>query len=137
MAATNAPMLALVTPTAVNLPSTPNGALFPGLSGHHYFTDKTTAYFNLKLDDTNYGQGAFKKIAAVPAPVDAMKGPGNKGNGAVPWLKLVAKDPNDTTMAFTEIYRVNTAGGNPPATCAGQPEFFQVEYSADYYMYSK
>jgi hypothetical protein len=135
MAATNSAMLDLLTPTALNLPNQPNSNLYPDLSGHHYFIDKTTAYFNLKLDDTNYGQGAFKKIAAVPAPADAMKGPGNQGPGAVPWLKLTQKDPNDTSFKVVEVYRVNTAGGNPPATCAGMPEFFEVQYSADYYMY--
>jgi hypothetical protein len=137
MAATNNQMLSLLTPTAVNLPNQDNGALYPDLSGHHYFIDKTTAYFNLKLDTSDYGQGAFKKIAATPAPADAMKGPGNQGNGAVPWLKLVQKDPNDTSFKVAEVYRVNTAGGNPPATCAGMPEFFEVQYSADYYMYGK
>jgi hypothetical protein len=30
-----------------------------------------------------------------------------------------------------EIYRVNTAGGNPPATCAGMPATFEVEYAAE------
>lgn len=34
-----------------------------------------------------------------------------------------------------EIYRVNTAGGNPPKTCDGMPTTFEIQYAAEYWFY--
>lgn len=55
------------------------------------------------------------KNASTAAPKDAGKGQGNVGNGAVAWLKLVTK--TGATGNLEEIYRLNTAGGNPPGEC--------------------
>jgi len=52
----------------------------------------------------------------------------------VPWLKLTIKTATDCTIS--EIYRVNTAGGQPPKTCANQPSAIQVQYAAEYWIYS-
>ncbi|USW49491.1 hypothetical protein Slin15195_G028100 [Septoria linicola] len=108
---------------------------FLRISGHHYFTDLTTAYFNLDTvgqgNDTwqsNYSQGGFKKVNATDAPADAIE-------GSVPWLKLTSK--NDTGCAFQEVYRINTVGGAAPKTCAGQQAEFQIEYAAEYWFYAK
>ncbi|CAK1361160.1 hypothetical protein CB0940_03442 [Cercospora beticola] len=111
---------------------------FLKISGHHYFTDLTTAYFNLDTigqgDDTwqsNYSQGGFKKINATDAPADAIE-------GSVPWLKLNSKDETKADdCAFQEVYRINTVGGAAPKTCEGQEAEFQVEYAAEYWFYGK
>ncbi len=36
------------------------------------------------------------------------------------------------TGNLQEVYRVNTAGWNPPATCAGMKSTFEVQYAAEY-----
>lgn len=109
---------------------------FLKISGHHYFTDLTTAYFNLDTEgegddtwQTDYSQGAFQKTHSSDAPKDALK-------GSVPWLKLASKT-NDTDCAFQEVYRINTVGGAAPKTCVGQAATLEVEYAAEYWFYAK
>ncbi|CRK34590.1 hypothetical protein BN1708_006425 [Verticillium longisporum] len=43
---------------------------------------------------------------------------------------------NSTAGDIQEIYRLTTAGGSPPSSCAGQPESFQVQYAAAYWFYA-
>lgn len=131
-------LLSKVPNIALELP-TPDAtiessAAFRDLSGHHYFTDLTTAFFNLDTAIANYSAGGFKKVNATAAPSDAAKGQNGKGYGAVPWLKLQSK--NTEGCVFKEVYRINTAGGQPPATCTGQKAAFEVEYSAEYWFYA-
>lgn len=95
------------------------------LSGHHYFTDATTPFFNLITANDDYGSVATKKLNATSSP----NGPSN-----VPWLKLNAKDG---PWNFKEVYRVNTVGGVAPATCDGQPENIEVQYAAEYWLYDQ
>jgi len=69
------------------------------------------------------------KNASAPAPADAAKGLG--GEPAVPWLKLLARE--GATGGLSEVYRINTAGGSAPATCAGREGTnFEVQYAAEY-----
>ena len=112
------------------------------LSGHHYFTDSTTATFNLVLDTTNYGIFFSKKTYNVTAPASAVNG--SDGSKAVPWLKLEVESPvapltielKDLVPSVKEIYRVNTAGGAAPATCAGMPAAFSRQYAAEYWFFA-
>jgi len=78
--------------------------------------------------------GAFHKANSSAAPGNAMKGVGGKGDGAVAWLKLGAL--NMAGEIFKEVYRVQTAGGNPPASCVGMPAAFEVPYAAQYWLFS-
>ena len=103
------------------------------LSGQHFFTNATTPFFNLDTQVLSLGQAPCAKNNSVTAPTDAPVGQYNKGDGAVPWLKLIARD--GATGKIEEVYRVNTAGGNPPATCAGITGNFTVEYSAEYVIF--
>ena len=75
------------------------------------------------------GFAPCSKNASVPAPACAPVGQGNTGHGAVPWLKLLTRD--GATGNLEEAYRINTAGGNPPATCADMPATFEVQYAAE------
>lgn len=70
------------------------------------------------------------KNNSVSAPADSSPGVNGEGNGAVAWLKLIAH--SDATGGLQEIYRVNTAGGSPPATCVGAEAAFEVQYAAEY-----
>ena len=143
------PQVASLVPAAALSVSTPdNGrALFPAqsiTSGHHYFSDATTATFNLNTKKANYGITFNKKIAGVPAPVTNsgnISNEGPDGSKPVPWLKLQTQTPNgdarpeDTLGGVREIYRVNTAGGSPPATCEGMKATFEVQYAAEYWFF--
>jgi hypothetical protein len=103
------------------------------ISGHHFFTNATTPFFNLSVLDLGMAQCAKNNTAAAPAT--ASVGQGGVGFGAVPWLKL--KTIAGATGGLTEIYRLNTAGGNPPLTCAGlEGQNIEVEYAAEYVLLS-
>ena len=83
-----------------------------------------------------YGTGAFKKNATsnaltTPPPIPL---PSNQ-TGSVTWLKLTEKNPGDGQV-FQNVYRLNTVGGSAPATCKGQPQSFEVEYAAQYWLFA-
>lgn len=111
------------------VPASTNARLAPGnymISGHHYFLTTSTPYFNLNTDNWQLGAAPCSKNATEPAPADAATGQG--GEKAVAWLKL--KTVNGATGQLEEVYRVETAGGSPPATCVGMAAAFEVQYSA-------
>ncbi|KAI9710061.1 MAG: hypothetical protein M1812_007525 [Candelaria pacifica] len=110
-----------------------NDSLWPAnidFSGIHFFPDVTTPTFNLDTANHDYGIVQSGKNASTPASSDAVKGQNGVGFGAVPWLKLKAK--NGTGSTFSEVYRVNTAGGAAPPTCEGAAgTSFEVQYAAE------
>ncbi|KFY25616.1 hypothetical protein V493_04559 [Pseudogymnoascus sp. VKM F-4281 (FW-2241)] len=114
-------------------PNAPNPANLE-VSGLHYFNDLGVPFFNLDTEKQQVGTLPCAKDADAPAPADAVKGQGNKGDGAVAWLKLTAVD--GATGNLESVYRLNTAGGKPPATCDGMPATFEVEYAAEYWFFS-
>lgn len=89
--------------------------------GVHYFKDATTPFFDIGNDVQFFG----KKDDDAPAPATAAKG--QNGESAVAWLKLNSVE--GTTADVKEVFRVNTAGGAPPATCADMPATFEVQYA--------
>ncbi|KXJ92831.1 malate dehydrogenase [Microdochium bolleyi] len=110
------------------------------VSGNHFFLDGKTPYFS--LDTKNFGKlghATFAKKSGTDAPADAPKG--LKGEKAVAWLKLVAGGSEavriQATGGLEEVYRVETAGGSPPATCQGMPATFEVQYATQYWFYAK
>lgn len=88
-------------------------------AGQHYFQGPTTPVFDMG----DVGFTIVKKAAAVPAAVPAAD---------VAWLELehVSAGP------IQEVYRLNTAGGSPPANCLGSPSTFSVQYAAEYWFYT-
>jgi len=98
------------------------------ISGHHFFTNATTPFFNLDTAAMQLGTVPTAKNSSANAPADAPKG--QNGESAVAWLKLLARSGG--TGDLQEIYRVGTAGGSPPAKCQGMPATFEVQYSAEY-----
>ena len=143
-------VLTKVLPVTVNVTNYDNGKpIFPLgsssiISGHHYFSNASTPTFNLVWDTTNYGIFFSQKISNATAPPTAGKGP--DGSKAVPWLKLEVETPaspwtvqqKDFVPNVKEIYRVNTAGGAAPATCAGLPTgtIIKKDYAAEYWFYA-
>ena len=137
VAATSSSLLNMLPRIALDLPD-PNALHDDNdidLSGHHYFLNNTTPYFNMNTPAHQYGAAAFSKTAVSDAPINAMAGQSGKGgNGAVQWLYLEAQPGQDTP--FKAVYRLNTQGGDPPATCTGMPASFDVQYAAEYWIYS-
>lgn len=139
-------LLSLITPFAVQYNSSlePDAKLmWLGVerSGHHYFNSAGFPVFDLN-DKKPVGVAiadAKNPDMRVDAPKSAVKGQlraaVNGQTGAVPWLKLNAI--NGTTNGLAEVYRVDTAGGQPPATCAGQTigAVISVQYAAQYWVY--
>lgn len=126
---------------ALNLPvpSTDDerSAITKDMSGHHYFVNNTTPFFDMDTSLNTYGKGALKKSFVADAPSNAIVGQHGHGNGAVSWLMLSANDyPEWGQPQWKAVYRLNTAGGNPPETCteAGE-ESFTVEYASEYWLF--
>ncbi|KAM7208808.1 putative malate dehydrogenase [Naviculisporaceae sp. PSN 640] len=101
------------------------------ISGRHYFTGPSTPFFDLDVTPKKLGHANCAKDGATPAPADAPKG--QKGEPAVPWLKLTTI--SGATGNLREVYRVETVGGSAPATCQGLPASFTVQYAAQYWFY--
>lgn len=91
--------------------------------GSHYFNAEGVPTFDMGAAGLFIGG----KLAGVPAPADAN--PGASNEGAVDWLKLGDKG---TSVGLKEAYRVETAGGKPPASCEGQEPVITVEYATQY-----
>jgi hypothetical protein len=95
------------------------------LSGHHYFTNLTTPFFNLNAAGHEWGQMGCSKLNstnAANADTDVVN------------LKLATKTRDGCTIS--EVYRLNTAGGQPPKTCSGMSKSFEVQYAAEYWFWS-
>ncbi|KAM0327709.1 hypothetical protein ACHAQA_006004 [Verticillium albo-atrum] len=118
-----------LVPGANNHRLGPSNAVF---AGDHYFTDAKTPYFTVHDGERSIGNAYCGLNSSTPAP--GIAAVGQRGEKAVPWLKLVTKE--GTTGDIQEVYRVTTAGGTPPSSCAGQPETFQVQYAAAYWFYA-
>lgn len=101
------------------------------VSGAHYFTNASTPFFNMDASQWKIGEAPCAKNNSTPAPEAAAKG--QKGEKAVPWLKLVTRP--GATGGLQEVYRVETAGGSAPETCKGMPATFEVQYAAQYWFY--
>ncbi len=121
-------------PKSVSTTKASKNGLTPALAGTHYFTNLTTPFFDMDTALHAYGRGGFAKVAGTPAPEGAPVGPKGRGNGSVPWLKLGGVSADE---GWQEVYRVNTAGGQPPSSCEGMPKTFTVEYAAEYWMWKR
>jgi hypothetical protein len=81
-----------------------------------------------------------KKVADIKAPSNASVGitmSGQPGVGAVDWLSLADIGAGSGSVGLKQVYRVDTAGGNPPVSCEGLSvgQVVSVPYSAGYHFY--
>ncbi|KAE9378119.1 hypothetical protein N431DRAFT_500819 [Stipitochalara longipes BDJ] len=99
--------------------------------GNHFFDSASTPTFILS-EASPPRAGFMAKTLGVNAPVGASKGPA--GTGAVAWLDLNNK-PGYVQKNITQVYRVETAGGNnfPNCTSVGVQT---VQYAAEYWFYN-
>ena len=128
------PNLALQYP----LPTNPTAPLAPSellLSTHHFFSNTTTPVFAFDAANSpDLGRVFAAKANTTDAPANAVAGVNGVGNGAVPWLYLTSRSTTQGNIKV--VYRLTTAGGSPPATCAGMDASFSVDYAATYWFYS-
>ena len=94
--------------------------------GRHYFDSQGAPAFD--LGDSGFFRGV--KLHNIPAPPEAAQGSNERG--AVDWVML--SDKGDS-RAYKVVYRVATAGGQPPMTCRRREQFLQVPYAALYFFY--
>jgi len=136
IASTFPSLLEMMPGIALNfpVPSTSENAADNLLGGHHYFLDDSTPFFDLDTDDHQYGTVAMDGADKIDsdAPSDATVGSNGRGHGAVAWLRLESIPGN---YQYKTVYRLNTAGGSPPATCKGMPKAFEVDYAAEYWFW--
>jgi hypothetical protein len=110
------------------------GSIFPSLGidqlGHHFFNAALQPTFDLTAVGARI---VAKKADSVPAPADACPGP--NGAGAVDWLQLEDAGDGQSFGDITFVYRVETAGGDAPTSCANEQGTFEVPYAAEYWFY--
>jgi len=100
--------------------------------GEHYFegnattTAPVTPFFNLNTEVAEYGMVGL----GLQTKNDAKSDPANN----VMNLKLAQK--NRDGCRVQEVYRLNSAGGQPPKTCEGLPKTFEVQYATEYWFWS-
>ena len=100
------------------------------IAGHHFFADVSgtnTPTFAFDRLSAPFPMTQVAKIANVDAPAHAC--PGKNGLPAVQWLYLQHRT-GITQGGIDTVYRVETAGGNKPATCKGMPASWEVKYAA-------
>lgn len=95
--------------------------------GEHYFTAAGVPTWDL------FGEGVVlygSTVGDIAAPSGANAGP--QGYGAVDWKALTGVAGS---VGLREVYRVETAGGEPPASCSGFGATIQSQYAAMYWFY--
>ncbi|KAF7292164.1 hypothetical protein MIND_01243500 [Mycena indigotica] len=109
----------------------------PSILGYHYFINSptTAGAINAKWDFTSTGSHkgdatAFvvgAKVGNIPAPAPADP------KVTVDWLMLNGIPGFDALAS--QVFRVDTVGGQPPASCAAGAAPIQVKYVAKYFLY--
>lgn len=107
---------------------------FDNQLGVHFFNETEVPYFSLpKAVPVPLVAFHGKKNGTMTAPVNSCRG--TKGEGAVAWLQLIDLGDSTPLGDLKATYRVETAGGNPPTTCQGQPANIEVPYAAEYWIF--
>lgn len=130
--------IATLSPLALSLSTQPQllewnlkSQGFEHIAGHHFFASIATVntpVFSLdQLARQPQPRAQVAKLNATDAPASACTG--FNGLPAVPWLLL--KDTQGGSQGGVDtVYRVETAGGNKPATCKGMKPSWEVKYAA-------
>ncbi|ETN44129.1 uncharacterized protein HMPREF1541_10679 [Cyphellophora europaea CBS 101466] len=138
IASSNPSVFASLTTTALGLPlpADPLAAFDCGAdqplsrAGHHFFNAAKTPVFDFAEADASLGVGLMSVGAKSDAPTDKAVD--------VPWLMLGSVEGGSGPIR--QIYRVETRGGQPPASCEGaegaEGGVVSVQYSAEYWIFS-
>jgi hypothetical protein len=121
-----------------DLPADPATPLKPfnlTLSAHHYFLDQTTPVFDFDAPESpDLGMVLAQKRNSSEAPLALVSRADAGNSNDVAWVYLVSRP--ETVGPIKAVYRVETAGGNPPEDCRGQSTSFSIQYSALYWFYN-
>ncbi|CBY01282.1 hypothetical protein IAQ61_003103 [Plenodomus lingam] len=132
-----------MSPLALSLSSMPDmldwslrSQGYNNIAGHHYFSQiaqvNTPIFAFDQLSASPYPLAQVAKLNGTDAPASAC--PGSNGLPAIQWLYL--KDITGASAGGIDtVYRVETAGGNRPATCKGMQGSWQVKYAAQYWIF--
>ncbi|KAI5789686.1 hypothetical protein DFH27DRAFT_571661 [Peziza echinospora] len=112
----------------------PLGLGYPKIGTHYFAPNAQTPVFELESNGTTKSKKKFvgARLEGIAAPPTALA-------GTVDWLKLgrsSGKESESNGVQF--VYRVYTAGGKPPATCADVAKAggeIIVEYATEYWFY--
>jgi len=100
------------------------------LGQHYYVTNPITGTgVNPKWDFTSQGKTAGNKDAFVIAAKAAVL-PAPTGSQDIDWVQL----NNIQGKLASQVYRVDTRGGQPPATCTPGSNPITVKYAAVYWL---
>ncbi|KAF8888600.1 putative malate dehydrogenase [Infundibulicybe gibba] len=106
-----------------------HSAKTPEILGQHYYVPNplTGVGVNPKWDFTSQGANAGNPNAfVVAAKVSGLSAP--TGTSDIDWVSLSAL----TGELAQQVYRVDTKGGQPPATCTPGSDPIVVKYTAKY-----
>ncbi|KAH9878290.1 hypothetical protein J1614_003507 [Plenodomus biglobosus] len=132
-----------LSPLALSLSSTPEmldwslrSQGYENIAGHHYFSKieqvSTPIFAFDQLSASPYPRAQVAKLNGTDAPASAC--PGSNGLPAIQWLYL--KDTiGASSGGIDTVYRVETAGGNRPATCKGMKPTWETRYAAQYWVF--
>ncbi|KZM19016.1 uncharacterized protein EKO05_0010344 [Ascochyta rabiei] len=128
-----------ISPLALSLSSQPTRFTqnlqslgFEHLVGHHFFSGAAPVFALDQLSLSPYPLTVLGKLNETDAPTSSC--PGTNAEGAIKWLLL--KDTKGLSQGgINTVYRIETAGGNKPATCKGRKAAFEVKYSAQYWIF--
>jgi hypothetical protein len=123
-----------ISPLALSLSSQPKRFTqnlqslgYEHMLGHHFFSGASPVFALDQLSTSPYPLTVLSKLNETDAPGASCPGAG--AEGAIKWLLL--KDTKGLSHGGIDtVYRIETAGGNKPATCKGQKAAFEVKYSA-------
>ena len=93
--------------------------------GHHWFSASGVPTFSLEAADPRAFLSA-KKVNSVAAPKFSVP-------NSVAWLYL-RDDGRGISRGLKAVYRVETAGGGPPAACVEVGEL-AIKYAAEYWFF--
>ena len=103
--------------------------------GNHFFAAGLVPTFVLSGAKPK-AQIQGKKVGDIAAPAGAC--PGADGEGAIDWLQLIDNGlgfSTGTPLQGGDVYRVETAGGLAPKTCANNTGELQVHYATLYFFF--
>jgi len=116
---------------AAEIPKCLEGLNFLKLGAHYFITNPVTGTgLSPKWDFTSTGSNAGDENAFVVA-AKAGDLPAPTGPGDVDWLSLT-KVQGDLA---TQVFRVATVKGQPPASCTPGSAPISVKYTAQYWLY--
>ncbi|KAF7337394.1 hypothetical protein MSAN_02265600 [Mycena sanguinolenta] len=111
---------------AVTATSIGSRILAPLVLGYHYFVNSPSGTgISPEWDFTHSGKGYViaAKVGDIPAPTNPTTN--------VDWLAL----NNVQGSLASKIFRIDTVGGQPPASCVPGSDPIEVKYTAKYYLY--